>query len=171
MTSLIFYSSTDGHTRKIAETLAQDWQGPVHVAPLADFDSWQGDERIRCVVIGASIRYGHFQDELLNTVSQHKAWLNGRKSAFFGVNLTARKPGRADPATSPYLQRFLRTSAWQPDHLALFAGKLNYPIYGFFDKHMIRLIMKMTGGCADGTSTIEYTDWHAVTRFAKAISA
>jgi menaquinone-dependent protoporphyrinogen oxidase len=170
MTSLIFYSSTDGHTRKIAETMAQDWLGRVYVLPLADFSEWQADDRIQCVVIGASVRYGHFQDELIKTVSQHKAWLNERKSAFFGVNLSARKSGRDDPARSPYIQNFLRATAWQPDHLALFAGKLNYPSYRFFDKQMIRLIMKMTGGCADGTSIIEYTDWQAVLRFAQTLS-
>ena len=170
MTTLIFYSSTDGHTRKIAETMANDWHGPVQVAPLADFADWIGDDKVHCVVIGASIRYGHFQDELIKTVSKHKAWLNDRQTAFFGVNLTARKPGRADPARSPYVQKFLRASGWRPDHLALFAGKLDYPLYRFFDKQMIRLIMKITGGCADGTSTIEYTDWQEVSRFSKTLS-
>jgi menaquinone-dependent protoporphyrinogen oxidase len=170
MTTLIFYSSTDGHTRKIAETLAEDWQGPAQVAPLADFADWLADDRIHCVVIGASIRYGRFQDELTQTVRQYKAWLNERQTAFFAVNLTARKPGRADPTQSPYVQTFLRASGWQPDHLALFAGKLDYPLYRFFDKQMIRLIMKMTGGCADGTSTIVYTDWQEVLRFSRTVS-
>ena len=170
MASLIFYSSTDGHTRKIAEAMAQQWRGPVQVAPLADFADWRGDDKIHCVVIGASIRYGHFQDELIKTVRKNKNWLNERQTGFFGVNLTARKVGRSDPASSPYMQKFLRVSGWRPDHLALFAGKLDYPTYRFFDKTMIRLIMKMTGGCADGTSTIVYTDWQEVTNFSRAVS-
>jgi menaquinone-dependent protoporphyrinogen oxidase len=35
---------------------------------------------------------------------------------------------------------------------------------------MIQMIMKMTDGCSDGTSVIEYTDWAEVERFAKTVS-
>jgi menaquinone-dependent protoporphyrinogen oxidase len=48
----------------------------------------------------------------------------------------------------------------------VFAGALLYSKYGFVDKFMIRLIMKITGGETDTSKDIEYTDWHKVDDFA-----
>jgi len=54
--------------------------------------------------------------------------------------------------------------------LAVFAGKIDYPRYGFVDKHMIRFIMWMTKGPTDLTATIEFTDWNKVDEFGELIS-
>jgi menaquinone-dependent protoporphyrinogen oxidase len=170
MKSVIFYSTTDGHTLKIAETIAADWQGDIEIAPMAKYEEYVGREDIGTVVIGASIRYGHFNKDVIKQLQDSVEWLNSRQSAFYSVNLTARKPGKDDPARSPYIQKFLKASGWMPDQIAMFAGKLAYPKYRFWDKQMIRFIMSITGGCADGKSTIEYTNWSEVKRFSKTVS-
>ena len=54
--------------------------------------------------------------------------------------------------------------------LAVFAGKLDYPSYSFFDRQMIRLIMLMTKGPTDPKTIIEYTDWHKVDEFGHIIA-
>ncbi|WP_459515022.1 flavodoxin domain-containing protein, partial [Erwinia amylovora] len=41
-----------------------------------------------------------------------------------------------------------------------------YPLYGFFDRTMIQLIMRMTKGETDTSKEVEYTDWQQVSRFA-----
>ena len=170
MKSLIFYATTDGHTKKVAEAIARDWVGEVEVHPFEAFESFVWATDVDTVVIGASIRYGHFNRSVQQVISKYTDWLNDIQSAFFCVNLTARKPGKDDPAKSPYVQKFLRATSWMPDQLAIFAGRLAYPQYRFVDKQMIRFIMKITGGCADGKSTIEYTNWGEVKRFSKTIS-
>jgi menaquinone-dependent protoporphyrinogen oxidase len=170
MKTIIFYSTTDGHTQTIAQTMAKDWQGDVVVEPFERFDEYVESSEVSTVVIGASIRYGHFNRDVQKKIKLHKQWLNSIQSAFFSVNLTARKPGKDDPAKSPYVQKFVKATGWVPDHLAMFAGKLVYPRYRFVDKQMIRFIMKITGGCSDGKSTIEYTNWSEVLRFSKTIS-
>jgi len=170
MSAIIFYSSTDGHTNKIAETMAREWQGDVQVLPASRLAEFVGLDGIETVVIGASIRYGHFNRDLINTIAANTEWLSSIQSAFFSVNLTARKPGKDDPAKSPYIQKFLHATGWLPDQIAMFAGKLAYPQYRFWDKQMIRFIMSITGGCADGRSTIEYTNWSEVVRFSKTVS-
>lgn len=170
MTAIIFYSTTDGHTKKVAETMAKDWQGSVEVAEFSRFKEFVARPEVHTVVIGASIRYGHFNKEMIHTIRDHRDWLNSIQSAFFSVNLTARKPGKDDPAKSPYIQKFLKETHWLPDQIAMFAGRLAYPKYRFWDKQMIRFIMKLTGGCADGKSTIEYTNWNEVKRFSKTVS-
>jgi menaquinone-dependent protoporphyrinogen oxidase len=44
----------------------------------------------------------------------------------------------------------------------VFAGALRYPRYRWYDRFMIRLIMKMTGGETDTSKEVVYTDWQQV---------
>jgi menaquinone-dependent protoporphyrinogen oxidase len=122
------------------------------------------------VVIGASIRYGKHQQQVLDFIERNQVELESKPNAFFSVNVVARKPEKNTPETNPYLQKFLKKIAWKPDNLAVFAGKIDYPRYGFVDKHMIRFIMWMTKGPTDLTATIEFTDWNKVDEFGELIS-
>jgi menaquinone-dependent protoporphyrinogen oxidase len=53
----------------------------------------------------------------------------------------------------------------------VFAGKLDYPRDGFFDRFMIRLIMRMTQGPTDPTAVIDFTDWQQVEAFGQRLSS
>ena len=53
----------------------------------------------------------------------------------------------------------------------MFAGKLDYPRYGFFDRQMIRFIMLMTKGPTDPAAVVEFTDWQRVEAFARDVCA
>lgn len=88
MKTLILYSSHDGQTKKIAEFMAQYLEGEVVVSPLAEELDLPFFDR---VIIGASIRYGHFNKQLYHFVERHHELLNAKSAVFFGVNLTARK--------------------------------------------------------------------------------
>ncbi|KAA5969767.1 MULTISPECIES: menaquinone-dependent protoporphyrinogen IX dehydrogenase [Pantoea] len=167
MKALILYSTRDGQTQKIASALAETirQQQPCDVLNIQDaaVPDWTLYDR---VLIGASIRYGHFQPVVETFVKQHLPALQQRTSGFFSVNLTARKPEKRTPETNAYTRKFLLQSPWQPDCCAVFAGALYYPRYRWFDRVMIQLIMRMTGGETDATKEVEYTDWQQVSRFA-----
>ena len=75
-----------------------------------------------------------------------------------------------DPETNPYLQKFIKDIAWRPQHMAVFAGKIDYPRYGFVDRTAIRFIMWMTKGPTDPTLTIEFTAWDKVDEFARTVT-
>ena len=47
----------------------------------------------------------------------------------------------------------------------VFAGKLDYKKYPFFDRIMIQFIMWMTKGPTNSDAEIEYTNWDRVTEF------
>ncbi len=168
MKALIIYSSRDGQTRKIALSMAETLKTKMHcdVYELTTKLSpdWSTYDRI---LIGASIRYGHFSPLLAKFIHQHLAQIESKTNGFFSVNLTARKPEKATPETNSYTQKFLSHSPWKPMHCAVFAGALRYPSYRWLDKVMIKLIMKMTGGETDTSKEIEYTDWSQVTNFAE----
>ena len=93
--------------------------------------------------------------------------MDKKETAFFTVNVVARKKEKNTPETNPYMKKFLELSGWKPDKLAVFAGKIDYPKYGFFDKQIIRLIMFITKGPTDTSQTYEFTDWEKVEEFSR----
>ena len=168
---LILYSSTDGHTKKISERLQEVIEQQGHQVTLVSVtDEAQVDvQTFDKIVIGASIRYGKHSSRITDFINRNKALLDNKPNAFFSVNIVARKPEKNQPDTNPYLRKFLRQTTWRPHELAVFAGKLEYPKYGFFDRLMIRLIMFITKGPTDPKAVIEFTDWRQVESFGRLI--
>ncbi|TCJ94042.1 protoporphyrinogen oxidase [Volucribacter psittacicida] len=173
MKTLILYSSRDGQTKKIAFFIAEQLQQQAPhkeiIVEALNEKSAVDFQNISCVIIGASIRYGHFEPKLNAFIQRYAAQLNQIPSAFFAVNLTARKAGKDSPETNVYTRKLLQKISWQPTYKAVFAGALYYPRYNFFDRIMIQFIMRLTGGETDTTKEIEYTDWQKVKEFAELI--
>ncbi|MCT4700492.1 menaquinone-dependent protoporphyrinogen IX dehydrogenase [Enterobacteriaceae bacterium H20N1] len=172
MKTLILFSTRDGQTREIASYIASELKELGIESEVVNLHRngdirWDNYDR---VVIGASIRYGHFHSSVDAFVKKHQQALNVIPSAFFSVNLVARKPEKRTPQTNSYTRKFLLNSPWKPNHCAVFAGALRYPRYGWLDRTMIRLIMKMTGGETDTRKEVVYTDWPQVARFAHEIA-
>ena len=169
--SLIIYSSTDGQTKIICEKIKSFSKNSesvklISLEEASDFNLQSYED----IIIGASIRYGKHSKNLYKFISSNKETLEKKRSAFFSVNVVARKPEKNTPETNPYMKKFLKISNWKPDKLGVFAGKVNYPNYGFFDKYIIRLIMFITKGPTDTTKSFEFTDWSKVEDFAKELS-
>ena len=171
MTKYLFlYSTTDGHTKKICEYIGNILKQQNHetkinpisleLEKLSEYDA---------IILGASIRYGKHQKSVFNFINKHKDLLETKKSAFFSVNVVARKNEKNSPNTNPYMKKFLKTSSWQPNKLGVFAGKVDYPSYKFFDKYIIRMIMWITKGPTDISQSYEFTDWKVVENFAKTL--
>ncbi|WP_087023703.1 menaquinone-dependent protoporphyrinogen IX dehydrogenase [Thaumasiovibrio subtropicus] len=163
---LLAYSSRDGQTQKILTQLEKQWAQEAN----CDWYDLHGDSEVNWaqydrVIVAASIRYGRFHQCVYQFVSQYQLELGQMPAAFLCVNLTARKPGKDLPENSVYIKKFLKQSPWQPKQIAIFAGALRYPKYRWFDRVMIQLIMKMTGGETDTRKEVEYTDWQKVGAF------
>lgn len=169
---LILYSTTDGHTGKICQRLQQVIEKRAHQVTLVsvkdgpDVDLQPFDK----IVIGASIRYGKHSPLIVDFINRNRQLLDSKANAFFSVNIVARKPEKNTPETNPYLKKFLKQISWRPRKLAVFAGKLDYPRYRFFDRLMIRLIMFITSGPTDPKTVVEFTDWQQVEAFGRVIS-
>jgi menaquinone-dependent protoporphyrinogen oxidase len=168
---IILYASTDGHTRKICNRLQQVIEQLGHQVTLVCIDDEaQVDlQTFDKIVIGASIRYGKHSPKITDFINRNKQLLDSKPNAFFSVNIVARKPEKNQPDTNPYMLKFLKKITWHPKELAVFAGKLDYPKYSFFDRTMIRLIMFITKGPTDPTAVIEFTDWQQVESFGRLI--
>ena len=167
-TSLIIFSTTDGHTKKICEKIVNflNNEKPIKIASLDEATKLDLSEFQR-IIIGASIRYGKHSRELYKFIKLNKRILDQKQSVFFSVNVVARKSEKNTPETNPYIKKFLKVSKWQPKKLGVFAGKVDYPSYNIFDKYIIKLIMFITGGPTDTSKSYEFTDWSKVEDFAK----
>ena len=169
---LILYSTTDGQTLRICENLQRTAQGQGHQVSLAPIQ--QGNsldlEVFDKIVVGASIRYGKHSPLVFAFVRRHETLLNRKVSAFFSVNVVARKPEKNTPDTNPYMVKFLKLVRWQPTRLGVFAGRIDYPKLGWGDRNIIRFIMWMTKGPTDPNGTFEFTDWNKVDAFGDVIA-
>jgi menaquinone-dependent protoporphyrinogen oxidase len=169
---LIAYSTTDGHTRKICERIKQAIEARAHEVSLA-FINDEPDIEIDAfdsIVIGASIRYGKHRPQVYEFIRKNRQILDSKPTAFFSVNVVARKPEKNSPDTNPYLRKFLRQLSWKPQVSAVFAGKINYPIYNFWDRQVIRFIMWITNGPTDPQAVVEFTDWTKVDDFGRVVA-
>ncbi len=172
--SLLIYASHDGQTARIMNTIADRLRSKgvdVDVLSLCAKPPVRAlnDEVLSeysSVLVGSPIRYGHHLLSIQKFIAENQHWLNQVRSGFFSVNLSARKPNRNTPDTNPYVKRVLEHVGWQPDMIEVFAGALQYSRYPFYDRLMIQLIMKITGGSTDTSKDIDYTDWSRVTAFA-----
>jgi len=166
--TLIIYSSTDGHTKTICRRLTNFLKDGSEIKIISLEEARKFDlSKFNKIIIGASIRYGKHSNELYKFVDLNKDVLNQKQSVFFSVNVVARKPEKSIPETNPYIKKFLKISNWKPKKIGVFAGKVDYPNYGFFDKYIIKLIMFITNGPTDTSQCYEFTDWSKVDQFAK----
>jgi menaquinone-dependent protoporphyrinogen oxidase len=169
---LILYSTVDGHTRQICDRLRKVLEAKgrsVAVKPLVE-GTVADLAASSAVVIGASIRYGKHRPAVAEFMTRHQAALQAKPNAFFSVNVVARKPEKNRPETNPYVQKFLAGLSWKPQRLAVFAGRLDYPSLGFWDRTMIRFIMWMTKGPTDPKAVVEFTDWAQVEAFGESVA-
>jgi menaquinone-dependent protoporphyrinogen oxidase len=169
---LIIYSTTDGHTREICQRLQQVIEKQAHMVMLMSIDDEPNMDLkpFDKVVLGASIRYGKHSRKVYEFIKRNEQILDSKPNAFFSVNVVARKPEKNQPETNPYLKKFLKQISWQPKELAVFAGKIDYQKYRFWDRLMIRVIMWMTKGPTDPKTVAEFTNWKQVETFGRLVS-
>ena len=168
--TLIIYSTTDGQTKRICDRIIDFSKNKSDTTLFAIENAFQIDlAPFSKIIIGASIRYGKHNPLVFEFIKLNKEELEKKSTAFFTVNVVARKKEKNLPETNPYMKKFLELSGWQPNKLAVFAGRIDYPSYRFFDRLIIRFIMFITKGPTDVTQTYEFTDWKKVEKFAKEV--
>ncbi|WP_372746362.1 menaquinone-dependent protoporphyrinogen IX dehydrogenase [Lutibacter sp.] len=166
----IIYSSVDGQTLKICKKIEEQLQNKNLSVSLFSIDNFNEDIlSFDTLIIGASIRYGVHNEKIIKFINTNKNKLDSIKTAFFSVNLVARKPEKSTPTTNPYVVKFFKNINWNPTIVEVFAGNLDYSKYPFFDRIMIQLIMWITKGPTDKNTKIEYTNWDKVKLFSNEV--
>ena len=170
MKILILYSSIDGHTKKICSFISNKLK-QNHIIEMNEINN---DEKVKFyiydfIIIGASIRYGTYRKSFLKFINENHLELQNSKTAFFSVNIVARKKEKSSINTNPYIKKFFKLSKWKPNIVRVFAGKLDYPKYNFFNKYVIKFIMWITDGPTKTDVVVEFTNWNDVEKFVNEI--
>ena len=171
---LLYYATRDGQSRRIALRIAERLF-ERRIAARADdlaaaLPSPDVLARAPLIVLVAAIRYGRHLPEAVRLLEMYEAWPAPPPLVFASVNLTARKPGKDTAAGNAYLRKTIARHRLSPALATAIAGRLDYSLYGWFDRTMIRLIMQLTGGPTSLDARVEFTDWDKVDAFAAAIA-
>jgi menaquinone-dependent protoporphyrinogen oxidase len=172
---LIVYGTTDGHTRKIAQVLAENLRAElcsVDVLDAAGSLRRLSPEGYDGVIVAASVHVGAYQPLVARWVRQHAAVLNAMPTAFLSVCL-AMLEQRPEPRQEieKIMQRFFKQCGWHPAMTRLVAGAVRYTQYPWLKKWMMKRIVGKAGGGTDTTRDYEYTDWNDLRNFAREFAA
>ena len=168
---LVAYYSHAGHTARIARTIMETIVAEGHGCDMVDMMEGVREgvdwAKYDIVIVGSPIVYGVYNKIVWEFCSMYKNEIESRPNSFFNVTVVARSPEKATPEGNRYLQKFVKRSAWKPRDLKCFAGKVDYPNWNFFERMMIRIIMKITNGPTDSSVAIDYTDYKDVKAYAR----
>jgi menaquinone-dependent protoporphyrinogen oxidase len=160
---LILYMSRRGHTARVARRLCESVVAAGGEAEMMDLGEARHEgvdwNRYDLVVLGAPVVYGTYDKAVFRFINDHREVLERKPNSFFNVSVVARKPEKATVEGNRYMQKFLQLSPWRPGDLKVIAGKVDYPAWNWYERLMIQMIMKFTGGPTDPSTVIDYTDW------------
>jgi menaquinone-dependent protoporphyrinogen oxidase len=180
MKILVLYASRHGHTRRIAEFLAEalskrGWDAEVRdVAsdPVAPIHEYAG------AILASPIHIGRHAKSLVSFARRHHEALTALPSAFVSVSLTqitaesatadAEKRRQAHEALSVVLGGFIEATGWHPRDTLRVAGALAYTRYNWLVRWIIKRIARAEGGSTDTSRDHVYTNWDAIDGFADA---
>lgn len=172
---LILYATRDGQTRKIVMHVAKrltEFGAPFSLYDLAATDP--DGETLRhapLIVVIAPIRFGYHLKPVEKFLHKHRGFLRRAPMAMASINLTARKDDKNTPVTNPYFCKWIKRHKLTPLLGAVFAGRLDYRLYAWWEILAIRLIMLITKGPTNTDAAIDFTDWNKVDSFAASIAS
>jgi menaquinone-dependent protoporphyrinogen oxidase len=168
----VFYATTDGHTRRIAEHMATVLRGhglsseALDVAsPQAEAVDWLG---VRAAAVCASVHAGEHQRVAEAFARRHRAELSARPSLFVSVCLSICSSRPEEVAAARRIaDAFPERVGWFPARVASVGGRLAYTQYGFLKRWVMRSIAARAGGPTDTTRDYDLTDWNQVSTLAE----
>jgi menaquinone-dependent protoporphyrinogen oxidase len=171
----VFYATTEGQTRRIAERLVAMFREKGFASRAFDVASSDADYiewgRVRAAVVGASLHGHRHQRSAEAFVREHAGDLNARPSAFFSVSLAAASPTPAErEAAARFASSFPAETGWHPQKIACLAGRLAYTQYRFLTRLIMKWIARRRGAPTDTSRDYEFTNWDDVARLADGIA-
>jgi menaquinone-dependent protoporphyrinogen oxidase len=170
-TCLVYYGTSEGHTRTIAARVAERLEARGIDVELAESPADVDPAEYDAVIIGDSIHIGRHHRRVLKFIRAHRAALDARPTAFFSVCLAVNSKNEADRKRAhAFVDDMIARTGWKPTRTTSFAGALKYTQYGLLTRFVMKRIAAAEGGSTDTTRDHDYTDWDAVAAFADAFA-
>jgi menaquinone-dependent protoporphyrinogen oxidase len=160
---LIAYATTDGQTRKIAETLAK-WLGDGgYIVNLFDTRLGVrlkiGSDVTGCILAG-SLHLRKHQKALLDFAQDHSAELSHLPTAFFSVSATgSRTDAKSVDEAKKCIDGFVDESGFHPSIAFPTGGAIKYTHYNPLVRMIMKHISAKENGPTDTSRDHELTDW------------
>lgn len=165
---LVLYSTVEGHTRKIAEAVARQFENDGHeVALTATSDPGYCDPgTFDAAILLAPIHMGNYPPDFVRYIQNWKASLNAVPNALITVSLAiaSKNEDEREEAMS-FPAKLAEQTGWNPLERHHAAGALKYLEYDFFKRWIMRRIAAAEGGPVDTSKDYELTDWAALSAF------
>ncbi|MBR9651175.1 flavodoxin domain-containing protein [Thalassovita aquimarina] len=165
MKVLVSYATSEGHTRKIARTLADRIADSGHMVELLHIDDADDIDldRFDRVIVAASVHAGHYQRAVSEFAAKHAAQLGAKPSLFLSVSLAAAGHDAEDwRGLDKILADFQDATGWTPGRVEQIAGAYMPSQYDVFRRFVMRRILAQKDPEADLDQDKEYTDWPAL---------
>ncbi len=163
---LVAYGTTEGHTRKIAEFIAERLRIRGHRVDLIDTATAaaaQVQPIYQAAFLGGSVHYYKHSASLAHFIKANVTWLKAMPTAFFSVGLAMLQPDAGERDRAQRLVRtFLDETGLAPLAVRQVAGALKYTQYDFFKRLLERAFSKHLPDSGDTSHDHEYTDWNDV---------
>jgi menaquinone-dependent protoporphyrinogen oxidase len=167
MIILIVYGTIEGHSRKIAEWIADRVRTNCNNSRVIDASALHAGLDVAghdAVIIIAPVHQRAHPEAVVNFIFAHRDSLNASPSAFISVSLSAAfETGQLEPRS--YVDHLLQCTGWRPAATHLAAGALRYDEYDYFKEQIIRHVVFRGRGTAEIKGNHDFTDWNALGRF------
>ncbi len=170
---LVVYATRNGHTRRIAERIADRVRTLRHEAQIQDArtEALPSLERYSGVILAASVHLGHHEREMVKFVRARRSELEKLPTVFLSVSLTEaaatdvhRPDGEridAQRAIRKVLDDFVIETGWRPASSVPIAGALTDSAYGPLTRVLMRKIAHREVP-HEPTREVVFTDWTAL---------
>jgi menaquinone-dependent protoporphyrinogen oxidase len=176
MKVLIAYATTEGQTRKIATTTANQLRELGHEVRLADVALRPGDihaDDFDAVIIAASVHQDRHQDDIEAFVAAARTMLSAKPTMFLSVSLAAAFEESGEKAEH-YIARFEEDTGWKASTSLAVAGALQGDEYDYYHQQILEHVVLKHRAVDHPEQEHEFTDWaslaSAVESFLKEVS-
>lgn len=167
---LVLYGTTDGHTRLIAQSIADTLSNGGFDVDVVQAGA--GDPRpvdFDGIIVAASVHAGGYQKAVGRWLRRHAAEFGAKPTAFVSVSLgVLQHDPKVTAELNAIVARFVEGCGWRPTVTKPVAGALVYTQYNVLKRWVMRRIARAAGGATDTSRDYDYTDWSDLREFSGA---
>jgi menaquinone-dependent protoporphyrinogen oxidase len=170
---LVVHATRSGHTRRIAEHIADRIRTLAHEVQLQDVrtEALPPLTRYSAVILAAGVHLGHHDREMVRFVRTRRQELTEVPTLFLSVSLTEaaaedfHRPDderlEARRATLKVLRDFVLETGWQPQRAVPVAGAMEDSASGSFGRMLLRTLLPRDLA-EEATRGVVFTNWIAL---------
>jgi len=161
MKVLVAYGTTEGHTRKVAETISIQIKQLGHEVELFHTEKPQRDLQFNSfdkIILAGSVHQKDYQEFLKLFIEENLSVLNIKPTMLISVSLASAFDDRLDEAIG-YTSKLTEQLGWSPTKILLIAGAIKYDKYDYFKEQIIKHIALQGHSVDLKEGNQEFTDW------------